>query len=99
MPCRRSSTRDVPSQSPSGKWTHGWKRAEILSVANGITLLVVAEIVTAEAVSRLIHLPTVDGAPVIVVAVAGIVVNVAATWVRDRRCFVLVHVCPPTGET
>ena len=52
--------------------------------ANGITLLVVAGIVTAEAISRLIHLPAVDGGPVIAVAAAGIVVNVAASWVLAR---------------
>jgi len=75
----------LAARPPSGKWTYGWKRAEILSAAaNGITLLVVAGIVTAEAVSRLIHPPRVDGGPVIVVAVAGIVVNVAASWVLAK---------------
>ena len=75
----------LAARPPSGKWTYGWKRAEILSAAgNGITLLVVAGIVTAEAISRLIHPPRVDGWPVIAVAVAGIAVNVAATWVLAR---------------
>ena len=75
----------LAARPPSGKWTYGWKRAEILSAAaNGITLLVVAGIVTAEAISRLIHPPAVDGGPVIAVAIAGIVVNVAATWVLAR---------------
>src|SRR5579862_7361273 len=75
----------LAARPPSGKWTYGWKRAEILSAAaNGITLLVVAGIVTAEAISRLIHPPRVDGGPVIAVAVAGIAVNVAATWVLAR---------------
>jgi cobalt-zinc-cadmium efflux system protein len=75
----------LAARPPSGKWTYGWKRAEILSAAgNGITLLVVAGIVTAEAISRLIHPPAVDGGPVIAVAVAGIAVNVAASWVLAR---------------
>ena len=75
----------LAARPPSGKWTYGWKRAEILSAAaNGITLLVVAGIVTAEAISRLIHPPVVHGGPVIAVAAAGIVVNVAATWVLAR---------------
>jgi len=75
----------LAARPPSGKWTYGWKRAEILSAAaNGITLLVVAGIVTAEAISRLIHPPAVDGGPVIAVAIAGIVVNVAASWVLAR---------------
>jgi cobalt-zinc-cadmium efflux system protein len=75
----------LAARPPSGKWTYGWKRAEILSAAaNGITLLVVAGIVTAEAIGRLIHPPAVDGGPVIVVAAAGIAVNVAASWVLAK---------------
>src|SRR6185437_2029559 len=75
----------LAARPPSGKWTYGWKRAEILSAAaNGITLLVVAGIVTAEAITRLIHPPAVEGGPVIAVAVAGIIVNIAATWVLAR---------------
>jgi cobalt-zinc-cadmium efflux system protein len=75
----------LAARPPSGKWTYGWKRAEILSAAaNGITLLVVAGIVTAEAIGRLVHPPTVDGGPVIVVAAVGIAVNVAATWVLAK---------------
>jgi cobalt-zinc-cadmium efflux system protein len=75
----------LAARPPSGKWTYGLKRAEILSAAgNGITLLVVAGIVTVEAIGRLVHPPAVDGVPVIVVAVAGIVVNVAASWVLAR---------------
>jgi cobalt-zinc-cadmium efflux system protein len=75
----------LAARPPAGKWTFGWKRAEILSAAgNGITLLVVAGIVTAEAISRLIHPPAVDGGPVIAVAVAGIAVNIAASWVLAR---------------
>jgi cobalt-zinc-cadmium efflux system protein len=75
----------LAARPPSGRWTYGWKRAEILSAAaNGITLLVVAGIVTVEAVSRLIHPPAVDGWPVIAVAAAGIAVNVAASWVLAK---------------
>ena len=75
----------LAARPPAGKWTYGLKRAEILSAAaNGITLLVVSGIVTAEAIGRLVHPPKVDGGPVIIVAVAGIVVNVAASWVLAR---------------
>jgi cobalt-zinc-cadmium efflux system protein len=75
----------LAARPPSGKWTYGWKRAEILSAAaNGITLLVVAGIVTAEGVGRLVHPPAVDGWPVIAVAAAGIAVNVAASWVLAK---------------
>jgi cobalt-zinc-cadmium efflux system protein len=69
----------------AGAWTFGWKRAEILSAAgNGITLLVISGIVAAEAIGRLIHPPRVDGGPVVAVAAAGIVVNLAAAWVLAR---------------
>lgn len=68
-----------------GAWTYGWKRAEILSAAgNGITLLIVAALVTVESVSRLIHPPQVEGAIVVVVALVGIVVNLASTWLLAR---------------
>jgi cobalt-zinc-cadmium efflux system protein len=70
-------------------WTFGFKRAEILSAAvNGIALLVIATLVTAEAVDRLLHPSVVKGPVLVVVAVIGIAVNLAATWVlakADRR--------------
>jgi cobalt-zinc-cadmium efflux system protein len=75
----------LAARPPSGKWTFGLKRAEILSAAaNGITLLVVSGIITVEAIGRLIDPPKVEGGPVIVVAVVGVVVNVAASWVLAR---------------
>jgi cobalt-zinc-cadmium efflux system protein len=65
-----------------GQMTFGLKRVEILSAqANGITLLVLAAIIAIEGVRRLIDPPGVDGALVLVVALAGIVVNLAATAV------------------
>lgn len=68
-----------------GAWTFGWKRAEILSAAgNGVTLLVVAGIVAVEAVRRLVDPPAVEGAPVLVVALVGVVVNLAAAWLLAR---------------
>ncbi|HEX3514121.1 MAG TPA: cation diffusion facilitator family transporter [Trebonia sp.] len=75
----------LAARPPSGKWTFGWQRAEILSAAaNGITLLVVAGVVTAEAITRLIRPSAVDGGAVITVAVAGIAVNVVASWMLAR---------------
>jgi cobalt-zinc-cadmium efflux system protein len=68
-----------------GAWTFGWKRAEILSAAgNGITLLVVSGIVALEAIRRLISPPSVQGGPVLVVALVGVVVNIAAAWVLAK---------------
>ena len=56
------------------------KRAEILAAAaNAIALLVVSALVTYDAVVRLVHPSTVDGAVLIVVAAVGVAVNVVAT--------------------
>ncbi|MFL6140194.1 MAG: cation diffusion facilitator family transporter [Frankiaceae bacterium] len=64
-----------------GPWTFGLRRAEILSAAgNGVSLIVVAGLVVVEAVRRLIHPPTVIGGALVGVALAGVVVNLAATW-------------------
>jgi cobalt-zinc-cadmium efflux system protein len=74
---------------PGGGFTYGLKRAEILSAqANGITLLLLAVWLGYEAVRRLVVPPAVQGWPVLLTALAGVVVNLAATWcVRraDRR--------------
>jgi cobalt-zinc-cadmium efflux system protein len=68
-----------------GRMTFGFKRVEILSAqANGITLLVLAAIIAIEGIRRLIDPPGVDGALVLAVALAGIVVNLAATAVLAR---------------
>ncbi len=69
----------------AGRWTYGWKRAEILSAAgNGLTLLLVSVLVTFEAVRRLVHPPDVHGLPVLLVALVGVVVNIAAAWTLAR---------------
>jgi cobalt-zinc-cadmium efflux system protein len=68
-----------------GRWTFGFKRAEILAAAvNGVTLLVVAALVLFEAVRRLAHPAEVSGGAVIAVAAAGVVVNGVATWVLAK---------------
>jgi cobalt-zinc-cadmium efflux system protein len=65
-----------------GQMTFGFKRVEILSAqANGVTLLVLAAIIAIEAVRRLFDPPGVDGTLILIVALAGIVVNLAATAV------------------
>ncbi|HEU4975834.1 MAG TPA: cation diffusion facilitator family transporter [Baekduia sp.] len=64
-----------------GAFTFGLRRAEILSAqVNGATLLVLGVLVVVEGVRRLIDPPDVHGAAVLVVALVGIAVNLAATW-------------------
>src|SRR5205085_5025303 len=63
-----------------GAMTYGLGRAEILSAqANGVTLLVLAGLIIYGAIARLVNPPAVHGTPVLVVALAGIAVNLAAT--------------------
>ncbi len=70
----------LAARPAEGRMTFGFKRVEILSAqANGITLLVLATIIAIEAVRRLFDPPTVDGGLILAVALAGIVVNLAAT--------------------
>jgi len=65
-----------------GQWTFGLGRAEILAAqANGITLLVVGVWIVYGAVTRLVDPPDVHGGVVLVVALAGVAVNLAATLV------------------
>ncbi len=75
----------LAARPAKGAWTYGWKRAEILSAAgNGVTLLVVAVLVAVEAVRRLVHPAPVVGLTVLLVALLGVAVNIAATAVLAR---------------
>ncbi len=75
----------LAARPASGIWTFGLKRAEILSAAgNGVTLAVIAVVITIEAIRRLVAPPGVDGAVVLAVALVGAAVNVAATAVLAR---------------
>lgn len=68
-----------------GRWTYGLKRAEILSAQiNGITFLLLVVWFTYEAVHRLIDPPDVEGGLVVITALTGIAVNVAAAWLISR---------------
>jgi cobalt-zinc-cadmium efflux system protein len=65
-----------------GSMTYGLRRAEILSAQfNGATLLVLGLLIVYEGVRRLVEPPDVGGAVVLVVALAGIAVNLVAARV------------------
>jgi cobalt-zinc-cadmium efflux system protein len=72
-----------------GGFTFGFRRAEILSAQlNGATLVALAVVIVIEGIRRLVDPPDVEGGVVLVVALAGIVVNLAATMVlagAERR--------------
>jgi cobalt-zinc-cadmium efflux system protein len=64
-----------------GNLTYGLRRAEILSAqANGGTLLVLALLIVYEGIRRLITPPAAEGRVIVIVALAGIVVILIATW-------------------
>jgi len=72
----------LADRPPAGGFTFGLKRAEILSAqVNGATLVGLAAVILFEGIRRLIDPPDVEGTTVLVVALAGVVVNLAATWV------------------
>jgi cobalt-zinc-cadmium efflux system protein len=68
-----------------GHWTFGLARAEVLSAAfNGVTLLLVAVLVTVEAIRRLVHPATVGAGTVIVVGSVGLITNLGCAALLHR---------------
>jgi cobalt-zinc-cadmium efflux system protein len=69
----------LADRPPAGSYTYGMKRGEILSAQiNGVTLLLLGVLIVYEGVRRLIEPPDVEGALVLIVAIAGIGVNLLA---------------------
>jgi len=76
---------NLAARPARGRYTYGFKRAEILSAqANGITLLLLAVWFTYEAIHRLFAPPEVQGLLVFVTAMVGIMVNIAAAWLISK---------------
>jgi len=76
---------NLAARPARGRWTYGFKRAEILSAqANGLTLLLLAAWFIYEAIRRLFAPPEVQGLLVFVTALVGIVVNIAAAWLISK---------------
>ncbi|MBV9203933.1 MAG: cation transporter [Actinobacteria bacterium] len=73
-------TTRLAARPPAGGYTYGLKRTEILSAqANGITLVLLAAWLGYTAIRHLIAPPAVAGGTVLVVALVGVAVNLAAT--------------------
>lgn len=71
----------LAARPAKGAMTFGFKRAEILSAQfNGATLLVLALLIVYEAINRLVKPPAVEGGLVLIVALAGILVTLAAAY-------------------
>ncbi len=75
----------MAARPAAGRWTFGYSRLEILAAqANGITLGLIALWVIWSAVHRLVSPEDVRGGLVLVVALAGVVVSLAASVVLAR---------------
>lgn len=75
----------IAARPPRGEYTYGLRRTEILSAqANGITLVLLAIWLGYEAVRRLITPQQVTGGLMLGVALAGVCVNLAASWMLAR---------------
>ena len=75
----------LAARPPSGRFTFGLGRAEILSAQiNGAALLVLAGVIAIEAVQRLFTPPDVEGGLVLIVGLLGAGVNIAAAWQLAR---------------
>lgn len=71
----------LAARPAKGALTYGFKRVEILSAqANGVTLLILAAFIAYEAIRRLFDPPHVLAGLMLVVALIGVAVNLAATW-------------------
>jgi cobalt-zinc-cadmium efflux system protein len=71
----------LAARPPSGRFTFGLGRAEILSAqVNGAALLVLAGVLGVEAVRRLGDAPAVEGGVVVAVGLLGAAVNLGSAW-------------------
>ncbi|HLQ70682.1 MAG TPA: cation diffusion facilitator family transporter [Bacillota bacterium] len=65
--------------------TYGYKRFEILAaVLNGITLIIIAIYIFYEAIGRFLNPPEVASTGMLIVAIIGLVVNIAVAWIMLR---------------
>ena len=78
-------TARLANRPAEGAMTYGLGRAEVLSAQfNGATLLVLALFIVYEGIRRVVDPPGVPGTPLLVVALVGVAVNLAATWTLSR---------------
>ncbi|RCW49053.1 cation diffusion facilitator family transporter [Paenibacillus prosopidis] len=71
---------------PSRNKTYGFHRFEILAaLLNGVTLFVIAAFIIAEAVKRFWEPPTVASGSMMIIAVIGLLANLASAWFLMRK--------------
>ena len=75
----------LAERPPRASRTFGLQRAEVLAALfNGLTLVAISVWIFIEAYGRLEDPPEVLGGPLLAIAVAGLLVNVAAAWLLHR---------------
>jgi cobalt-zinc-cadmium efflux system protein len=75
-------TARLAARAPTPERTFGYQRSEILgALVNGITLVTIAVLIFVQGVSRLFDPPEVGGGAVLLLGLAGLAGNAAATWV------------------
>src|SRR5689334_15094706 len=75
----------MAARPPSGGFTFGLRRAEILSAqANGVTLLILSVWIVYEAITRLREPNAVAGTPMLITALLGLAVNLAVAALIRR---------------
>jgi cobalt-zinc-cadmium efflux system protein len=75
----------LAARPAAGAMTFGFRRVEILSAqANGVTLLILAAFIAYEAIRRLFAPPHVHAPAVLIVALVGILVNLAAVHTMSK---------------
>lgn len=71
---------------PSLNKTYGFHRFEILAaLLNGVTLFVIAAFIVAEAVKRFWEPPTVASGSMMIIAIIGLLANLASAWFLMRK--------------
>ncbi len=76
----------LAAKPAAGSMTYGLGRAEIFSAqVNGLTLLILAAFIVYGAIGRLVSPPHVDAPAVLIVAVAGVAVNLLAARILGGR--------------
>jgi cobalt-zinc-cadmium efflux system protein len=75
----------VGQRPPSRRATYGYARVEVLAAfINALAMLALIVWIAVEAVQRLLAPTPVAGPPVMIVAAAGLVVNVVVAWILSR---------------
>ncbi|MCW1929339.1 cation diffusion facilitator family transporter [Bhargavaea beijingensis] len=73
------------TRKATGEKSFGYRRFEILAAAvNGITLIVISAVIMFEAVRRFMAPPEVQSTGMLVIAVIGLIVNIAAAFILMR---------------